>query len=196
VIPPVDGVVVTAQKGDTPMGMGATYHVSPLAIVDFNYLRTSDQDPVPAGMQVVVPGGRGPEFERPAAQPLTPLSGPVSGGGYTIGGSTGSYSVAPGNRFPPGYCTFYVYNRKPVPWLGNAWEWYGQARAYGWATGQTPRPGAIMVTMESGFGHVAYVESVHPDGSWTVSEMNFLGFGRVDMRTIRPGAVPLLGFIY
>jgi LysM repeat protein len=198
-IPPVEGLVLVAQKGDTPMSLGTTYHVPPEAIVDFNYLRTSDQDPVPAGMMLVVPGGRGPDFERPAAPtaptaPATPIFGGY--GGYTLGPFTGSYTVAAGNRFPYGYCTWYVYNRKPVPWLGNANEWFGQARAYGWATGQTPRVGAIMVTMESVYGHVAYVESVHADGTWTVSEMNFQGFGRVDMRTIRPGGVPLLGFIY
>jgi len=197
VIPPVDGLVVTVQKGDTPISLGNTYHASPEAIVDFNYLRSSDQDPITAGLQVVIPGGHGPDFERPAAPARTPILGPISGGGYTVGGFSGAYSVAPGNRFPYGYCTYYVYNRKPVPWLGNAWEWFGQARAYGWATGQTPRPGAIMVTMESVYGHVAYVESVNSaDGSWTVSEMNFLGFARVDTRTIRAGGVPLLGFIY
>jgi len=43
---------------------------------------------------------------------------------------------------------------------------------------------------------VAYVESVNGDGSWTVSEMNFRGWGIVDMRTIKPGGVPLIGFIY
>jgi len=53
-----------------------------------------------------------------------------------------------------------------------------------------------MVTWESGWGHVAIVESVNADGSWTVSEMNFAGFGVISSRTIRPGRVPLLGFIY
>jgi surface antigen len=53
-----------------------------------------------------------------------------------------------------------------------------------------------MVTNESGYGHVAYVESVNGDGSWTVSEMNYRGWDQVDQRTIRPGGVPLIGFIY
>jgi surface antigen len=52
-----------------------------------------------------------------------------------------------------------------------------------------------MVTWESWWGHVAYVESV--DGScWTVSEMNYKGFGIVDYRHICPGQVPLIGFVY
>jgi surface antigen/LysM repeat protein len=195
VIPPVDGLVVVAQKGDTALSLSSTYHVASQAIVDFNYLRTSDQDPLPAGALIVIPGGRGPDLS-PAPAPARTAGG-VGTGGYTLGGFSGSYSVAPGNRFPYGYCTWYVYNRKPVPWLGNAIEWFGQAQAYGWATGQTPKPGAIMVTTESYFGHVAYVESVAPDGSsWTVSEMNFTGWGIVDTRTIRRGYAPVLGFIY
>src|SRR5207253_6044016 len=51
--------------------------------------------------------------------------------------------------------------RVPIPWTGNAWQWYANAEALGYAVGATPRPGAIMVTWESRyFGHVAYVESV------------------------------------
>jgi len=143
--------------------------------------------------QLVIPGGKGPDLERPLVRNTYGTT--VRTAGYTIGPFTGSYTVAPGNRFPYGYCTWYVYNRRQVPWLGNAWEWFAQAQAAGWATGQTPKPGAIQVTWESGFGHVAYVESVNADGSWTVSEMNFRGWAIVDMRTIKPGGVPLIGFI-
>ena len=54
-----------------------------------------------------------------------------------------------------------------------------------------------MVTWESRqFGHVTYVEAINPDGSWVVSEMNYVGWGVIDQRTIRPGTVPLIGFIY
>ncbi|HVD02283.1 MAG TPA: CHAP domain-containing protein [Candidatus Dormibacteraeota bacterium] len=100
------------------------------------------------------------------------------------------------NHFTYGYCTWYVANRRYVPWFGNAIDWWPNARPFGYAEGPTPRVGAIMVTRESGYGHVAYVESVNADGSWTVSEMNFTGWDQVDRRTIRPGQVPLVGFIY
>lgn len=100
------------------------------------------------------------------------------------------------NHFSFGYCTWYVATKRYVPWFGNAIEWWPNARAYGFPEGQTPRVGAIMVTRESGFGHVAYVEAVNGDGSWTVSEMNFTAWDVVDRRTIRPGQVPLVGFIY
>ena len=100
------------------------------------------------------------------------------------------------NRFAYGYCTWYVANKRYIPWLGNAIDWWPNARGYGQPEGQVPKVGAVMVTRESGYGHVAYVETVNADGSWTVSEMNFVGWNRVSGRTIRPGQVPLVGFIY
>jgi len=195
-IPPVDGIVVTTQQGDTPLGLANTYHVAPSAIVDFNYLRTGEQDPLQTGAVIVIPGGVGASFETPASSSLLLPVAHGGNGGYSIVSVGGSFPVRSGNRFSFGYCTWYVYNRRAVPWLGNAWEWFGQAQSYGFATGQTPRVGAIMVTWESSFGHVAYVEAVNADGSYEVSEMNFVRWDVIDYRTIKIGGVPLIGFIY
>jgi surface antigen len=112
----------------------------------------------------------------------------VSGGG---GGSCG-------NHFDYGYCTWYVANRRCIPWFGNAWEWYGNAQASGFPVGNQARVGAVAVWDQrmSGYGHVAYVESVQPNG-FTVSEMNYNAWGQVDTRFVpysNPG--PLTGFIY
>jgi surface antigen len=105
--------------------------------------------------------------------------------------------IGGGGHFAWGWCTWYVSTKRYVPWMGNAIEWFGNAAAMGFPEGSTPRPGAIMVTRESGWGHVAYVESVDPDGrGWTVSEMNFHGFGVISSRHITMGHVPLVGFIY
>jgi surface antigen len=101
-----------------------------------------------------------------------------------------------GNHFAYGYCTWYVANRRNIPWFGNAIEWWPNARPYGYAEGGSPAVGAVMVTRESPIGHVAYVESVGGDGSWTVSEMNYAGWNMVSRRTIHPGQIPLVGFIY
>jgi surface antigen len=101
------------------------------------------------------------------------------------------------NHFPAGYCTWYVASRRGIPWYGNAIDWWDNARPYGYAEGQQPQVGAIMVTRESvAYGHVAYVEAVNRDGSWTVSEMNFTGWNLKSGRTLRPGQIPLVGFIY
>jgi len=185
VVPPVDGIVVTVKAGDSSQSLANAYHVGAQAILDFNYIRTDANAPLPAGGAIVVPGGRGPAFTSPAVRRTSSFL-PVSS----------NWTPATGNRFAFGFCTWYVYNRKPVPWLGNANQWFSQAIAYGWRTGHTPAAGAIMVTAESGFGHVAYVESVNSDGSWRVSEMNFTAWDVVDNRTIRPGTIPLIGFIY
>src|SRR5260370_1051659 len=109
---------------------------------------------------------------------------------------------AGGASYPFGQCTWYVNTRRPAPWGGNAWQWFGRARAYGRPEGPTPRVGAIMVTWESPYwGHVAYVEQVYIDGSWLVSEMNYAsptggGWGRVSYRHRISGTIPPLRFIY
>ena len=115
-----------------------------------------------------------------------------SGSGRVNGGSSC------GNHFSYGYCTWYVANRRCIPWFGNAWEWYGQAQSYGYPVGQQARVGAVVVWDQrmSGYGHVAYVESVQANG-FTVSEMNYNAWGQVDNRFVpysNPG--PLTGFIY
>jgi surface antigen len=187
VVPPVDGIVVTVKAGDTPQSLAGAYHVAAQSILDFNYLRTDANTALVAGSMIVVPAGKGPAFVRQAVRrAASSFAVPVSS----------NWTPATGNRFAFGFCTWYVYNRKPVPWLGNANAWFSQAMAYGWRTGQTPAPGAIMVTAESGFGHVAYVESVNSDGSWRVSEMNFTAWDVVDYRTITRGSIPLIGFVY
>ncbi len=202
VVPPVKGLAVATKEGDTPSKLADTYHTDAASIVDYNYLRTDANTVLVPGTWVVIPNGQGPTIAPiPPPAPVrvaaaAPSASSSGSAGYTVGSGGTAAAPAGGNRFAYGYCTWYVYNRRPVPWLGNAWEWYGQAQRAGWATGATPRPGAIMVTWESGFGHVAYVESVAGDGSWTVSEMNFRGWGVVTSRTIRPGGVPLIGFIY
>jgi peptidoglycan DL-endopeptidase CwlO len=101
-----------------------------------------------------------------------------------------------GNHFPVGYCTWYVATRRDIPWYGNAIDWWPNARAAGYAEGQVPVVGAVMVTRESSLGHVAYVESVGGDGSWTVSEMNYVGWNVKSSRTLRAGQTSVVGFIY
>lgn len=113
------------------------------------------------------------------------------GGGPTVVGS----STTLNNKFAPGQCTWFVASKRYVPWNGDAWMWWQNAAALGFPEGSTPRVGSIMVTWESGFGHVAYVESVI--GSiWTVSEMNYVAPYVIDRRTLTFGMVPLVGFIY
>ena len=77
-----------------------------------------------------------------------------------------------GNNYYGGQCTWFVATKRPVPYgLGNANTWYARAKAWGFPTGTEPRAGAVGQTK---YGmHVVYVEAVNPDGTITISEMNY-----------------------
>jgi surface antigen len=143
----------------------------------------------------------------PAPARATPVAAPVRGGAVARvpagpAWAVGSVSGA-SNGFTYGYCTWWVAHKRYVPWRGNAAQWWWNARPFGYAEGGAPRAGAIMVMGYSGSspqGHVAYVESVNPNGSFLVSEMNWWGvpgggWGRVDYRTVS-SLSGVLGFIY
>lgn len=90
-----------------------------------------------------------------------------------------------GNGYVYGYCTWHVKNlRSDLPNnLGNADTWAARASAQGYSTGSTPRVGAVAQAI-TGYMHVAYVTAVHKDGTITVSEMNFKGWGVVNSRSV------------
>ena len=192
-VPPIAGVVVMARKGDTVASLAAVWHVDPVSIIDFNYLRNPDTD-LTDGRLLVLPAGRGSTITPSSNYGTLPAA--VGGGGVyaiKVGGSLGPYAP----HFPFGQCTYYVATKVEIPWHGDAWTWYTNAQTAGWQVGTTPRVGSVMVTWESRtFGHVSYVESINADGTWVVSEMNYIGWGVIDQRTVRPGSVPLIGFVY
>lgn len=186
-IPPMVGVLHTVAEGDTLEGIADQYSSSVALITSQNDLYGEDLN---VGMKIMVPDGYIPEPDPP--QP-TYENVADSGNAYTP--PAVNYARSSYNSFPYGYCTWYVASRRNVPWNGNAWQWYGNAIASGYAVGRVPTAGAIMVTWESGVGHVALVESVS-GGSFTVSEMNYVGWGIQSSRTISTSSVPLIGFIY
>ena len=111
-----------------------------------------------------------------------------------------------GNHFAYGFCTYYVATWRCVPWLGNASSWLIAAAQMGYKEGRTPVAGAIVVFRPgvdgvSPEGHVAYVEAVGPAegipaGAFKLSEMNFVGWNRVDYRVISDTSNDIEGFIY
>ena len=196
VIPPLRGVVVTTKASDTLESLAVKFQSDAQTILDYNRLRSPQ---LTAGTRLVIPGGVGGAFPPPPTvwQSLVQV-GTGSGGGYhpvVVGCCLGPY---PATGFPAGWCTYYVATKRNVTWRGDAGFWYQNASAAGYPVGPKPKVGAIMVTWESYLGHVAYVEAVNADGSWTVSEMNFVAFGVISKRTIKPGQLgtALVGFIY
>lgn len=89
------------------------------------------------------------------------------------------------NGYDYGQCTWYVKNKRPDVggYWGDANQWISSARSAGYSIGSQPVPGAIAVSNESSWGHVAYVESVNGN-SVTVSEMNVQGVGVISTRTV------------
>jgi surface antigen len=202
VIPPVNGILVKVQPNTQLSGLAVQYHVNLQDIIDFNLIR--DPLHLKAGSMLMLPDGVGPALDSGGIGKKTVKSVTWNRFGRQVTNYTIVYSTSPvygsGGKFPYGYCTWWVAHKRYIPWSGNAWQWWYNAQQFGYAEGQVPMVGAIMVqgiSWTSPVGHVAYVESVNADGSFTVSEMNYGGWGRVDYRTIKSTAgLDLLGFIY
>lgn len=116
-------------------------------------------------------------------------------------------SVDPRGLAPAGQCTYYVINRlhalgKPVPGpMGNANQWAYTASSHGIPVSNTPTVGSVVsfpagVAGASGYGHVAFVEGVNPDGSIRISEMNFGGSPNVTYRTVDAGSAAASSYIH
>lgn len=108
------------------------------------------------------------------------------------------------SSYDEGQCTWYV--ASTLSWvpagLGNAYQWWNNAKEHNLPTGQQPLAGAVAVWNTTlpgsgGYGHVAVVTSVQ-SGSFAVSEMNYLGGpGVVDTRTVQDNSnKSFSGFIY
>lgn len=155
------------------------------------YKNTSLADPnvITPGQTFVIPTADEQLAERPlpAAPPVEAPAATTSTAPRTSGYTAMGSSV--GNTYTRGYCTWYAKSRRPdLPNnLGNADTWVARAAAQGFATGSAPQVGAIG---QQGM-HVVYVESVNGDGTVTISEMNYQGWGVVSQRT-----VPASTFLY
>jgi surface antigen len=113
-----------------------------------------------------------------------------------------TYQVSTSNTYDFGYCTYWAALRRgqtgsPIPnnW-GNANTWAGNALLAGYNVDHAPKAGAIMQTTAGPLGHVAYVEAVSLDGSWTISEMNFKGWDIVDERALTRSDAANYSFIH
>lgn len=99
-----------------------------------------------------------------------------------------------GNLYAYGNCTYYAFDRRAQlgrsigSLWGNANNWNYAAKVAGFKVDKRPEVGAIFQTAAGPYGHVGVVESVNPNGTITVSEMNYAGFNVKSSRTIlNPG---------
>lgn len=189
----------TIENGETLTKIAAIHKVNWQRIYDKNLL-IKDPDQISVGDELVIPGAK--EKLKKRSIPVTiqlqealPTSGrvvaaqPINTDPATAPTTLSSPGSSAGNTYYYGYCTYYAKSRRPdLPNnLGNADTWVVMAAAQGLATGSAPRAGAIG---QQGM-HVVYIESVNNNGTVTVSEMNFNGWGVVSSRT-----VPASTFMY
>lgn len=201
-IMPVAGFSYMVKSGDTIDSIAGKYKADRDQILSYNGLPANGE--LTVGDQIIIPNG---QKETPIPKPIAPSTGGLQPRQYaTPGGGTpddisGSRKLegkaGTGHRFPYGYCTWYVAQKRYVPWSGNAGTWIYNAKAMGYRTGRTPAAGSMIVTTENRYyGHVALVESVNGDGTITVSEMNYNAWGKVDHRVISIANRAIKGYIY
>jgi surface antigen/LysM repeat protein len=194
---PVSGLSHIVVAGETLDDIAKKFNADKAQIIAFNSLLANGE--IKVGDTIVIPGGSKvvPPSPSTIRRQYASPSGPgtatdISGGGYRkLEGKAGT-----GHKFPYGYCTWYVAQKRYVPWSGNAGTWLYNARSMGYKTGRTPAVGAIMVTTENRYyGHVAVVEKIL-GGSIIVSEMNYRAWGKVDRREISLSSRAIKGFVY
>ena len=184
----VSGLSYTVKKGDSLDSIAKEYKANKEKIIAFNMLPANEE--IEEGEEIIIPDG-----QKEIPQPAPAIIAPRQYEDFNLNGQKLSGNSKNSHRFPYGYCTWYVAQKKYIPWSGNAGTWLYKAKSAGYATGKTPRVGSIMVSSESWWGHVAIVESVSGD-SFTVSEMNYKGWGKRSTRTINKNNRVIKGFIY
>lgn len=215
IIPPVDGVAVTAGPNTTLPDLAAQY--SPdryntnkqtrdqtaaqllATIISYNGLDSAED--INPGDFLIIPGGvvtTPPPVPTPTAKPKPKTKNtPTYDNGDTVTSISSGYDGV-NHLFPVGYCTYYVATKMKITFGGNAKNWLANAGASGYVTGREPASHSAVVFSGAGYGrygHVAYVESVD-SGRILVSEMNYDHFNRIDQRWVSTSDSHIKGYIY
>jgi len=193
---PISGILHTVTESDSVASIATQYSAVKEQVIAFNDLELGG---LVAGTKIVVPNGARvmPPDEPTYFSSVAASSGPASGFAF------GSEAIYGGNGYDYGWCTWHAANRRnqigrPIPRnLGNAITWASIASAAGLGVGETPRTGAVVWHRNiGGWGHVAFVEQMNPDGSALVSDMNYPIWGGVTYRTVPPSEFSQYLFIY
>lgn len=192
---PVTGVRHTIKKGDTVDTVAKSYKADNNEIIAFNSLPADGKFPDGSeGKILIVPNGEEAAPIRPRV--ITPRDTNERKVISSAKVKPTNMNPKGGHRFPYGQCTWYVASKVYVPWGGDARMWLANSKAYGYKSGKTPVVGSIIVTTENRrYGHVALVEAVNGD-TITISEMNYVGWGRTSVRIIKANSPVIRGYIY
>lgn len=213
-------IVYQVESGDSLVSIAKRYNLSVGSILDANNLDPVKAEKIMPGAQLLIPAedtdtstawldkiNKVKEDERKKAeaerqkrlakerrQTATRFNTRiVSGGSYAV---LGTYRL-PYNGGIPGQCTNWaLYKRPDLPrQMGNGGQYLASARRYGISTGSSPKSGSLIVTTESRYGHVGYVESVG-SGTVTITDMNYAGPFIVTRRTIPVNSPVIRGYVY
>lgn len=184
--------IVTVKSGDTLTKIAERHDTTYVRLFNANK-DIGHPDMIDVGDKIRVPKKDEKLTDRHAKLSQAVASYQVPAAAYRQAtATTQSYTTQPVNSssYYVGngmWCTDYVAAKRPdISIYGNAgYNWVSAARAEGKSTGSTAKAGAVAVTN----GHVAYVESVNADGSYTVSEMGWnYQAGKYNKRTVQPGS--------
>ncbi len=190
---PVSGIKHTVRKGETILTIARKYKTEADKIIEFNNLPADAF--IKVGQQLIIPDGKMPA--------PTPRRRSTSFAVYSKSRLRGP-GTGRSHNFPYGQCTWYVAQKRYVPWSGNAKSWVANARARGFPTcvGSKcmPKVGAIVSLggnswLTRRYGHVAYVEKISGN-RFLISEMNHTGWAKVSWRWFPIGSPAIRGFIY
>lgn len=184
-IPPVSGVIHLVKEGETISGLAEKYKTEAEKIITFNDLLGEDY--LIADEVLIIPDGKLPSIS--IVQSIEPFSG------YSTNNFYGQ-----SHAYPWGQCTYWVAQKRAIPSWGNAKDWLDNAINSGFPVCKgswcIPQVGAVISLKTSNpLGHVAYVEEVRGD-KIVFSEMNYIGLGKMDYRTLRVGSPSIRGYIY
>ncbi|XOB42770.1 MAG: LysM peptidoglycan-binding domain-containing protein [Candidatus Nealsonbacteria bacterium] len=183
---PVSGVMHLVESGDVIDELAKIYKTEKEKIISFNDL--SKDGSIFEGEVLIIPDG------------TAPLSSSSWTSGSGLGGLSTNDYYGKSHSYPYGQCTWWVAQKRAVPSWGNAVDWINNAAAAGYEVcpGRycIPRAGAIIYLKGHRiYGHVAYVERIE-EGKVIFSEMNYIGLGRMNYRSLKMIDVLIQGYIY
>ncbi|MFC1663523.1 LysM peptidoglycan-binding domain-containing protein [Patescibacteria group bacterium] len=184
---PVSGVMHLVKEGDTIGNLAKDYKTDTEKIVAFNDL--AGEGDIFTGEVLIIPDGKmtfASEIQPAETSVLSRLS------------TNNFYGKS--HSFPYGQCTWWVAQKRAIPAWGHAKDWMNNAIASGFSVCKgrycVPRVGAVIALSGSAtYGHVGYVEEVRGD-KIVFSEMNYIGWGRMNYRSLRIGSSSIKGYIY
>lgn len=184
---PVSGVMHLVKEGNTISSLAEKYKTEAEKIITFNDL--SGEGDIVINEVLIIPDGQ-----------LSSVSIVQQVSSDTLFGLSTNDFNGQSHDYPPGQCTWWVAQERAIPSFGHAKDWLSRAVVDGFSVCKgrycIPRVGAVISLQGNRiYGHVGYVEEVKGDRV-IFSEMNYVGWGRMNRRTLRMGSTLIKGYIY